>query len=217
MSKITNRYDGSPIALLGLVLTLVIALAIYGNFSPPVSSGVTLLSNTSGIKASGALTWSGDSRCGDMVNITDVNGVKASFYINISDVGGCTQVPAKAGVFSYVNITYGSNTSTWTAQNITIAINGNATLAATMVATNSSAGVTTVTYNTVGPGGNSVATTESSANASWGSSTLLGGADGNNVWNTGTTSLMNNTPTMTTLAYWIIPVIAILFIVRRAT
>lgn len=74
-----------------------------------------------------------------------------------------------------VTLAAGGNTSTFSASNLSSAINSNATLSAVLTATNSTAGAVLLTYGSVGTAGNTVATTETAANAAWGAATLTGG------------------------------------------
>lgn len=165
-----NRASSNPI-LIGIMLIIIgFATLFVGSYI-----GYALLDSTNslGDAATGTLTWSGNSNCGDWINVTNVAGTTANFYINVTG-GGCAAEPSG---YATVSIDSPYNTSTGTAANLTTAINANATINATMTAANPGAGVVTLTYNSVGDDANAVATTESSANATWSAATLTGGVD----------------------------------------
>lgn len=196
MSKANQKIRFKPppngtMGMLFLVVGSVMTLVVGGFFA---YIGLFLNANTAAVfdstltptASSGALTWSGNSYCGDWVNITVANGIPVSMYINVTGIN-CGVAPTWADVISLASP---ANTSTYTATNISTAINANGSLNPTLTATNPSAGVVTLTYNTIGTAGNGVATTESSVNASWASTSLTGGTEGSTAWASTKTNVM---------------------------
>lgn len=174
MKQTTGLYGAVSIVM---ALVMIVTLGGIGIFIADTTVTTTDLT-TANVSATGTLTWSGNSSCGDLVNITNAAGTKATFYINITG-GGCAVAPAQ---YATVTLASGSNTSVHTATNITTAINNNATINATMTASNSSTNVTTLTYASSGGAlGNTVITTETAANAAWSSGTLTGGKNMSNL------------------------------------
>jgi hypothetical protein len=161
----TLAQGGAISFFVGAMLAVIISLSVAW---PVMDSAI----NGGSDSASGTLTLTGNTSCGQYINVTNAANTKAPFYINIT-AGGCSAPPSGVAI---VTIPAASNTSTVSAANITTAMNANATISGTMTATNPSAGVVRLTYNIVGTPGNSVITTETLSNGAWGSGTLTGGS-----------------------------------------
>lgn len=174
---INNRKAFTGLLVAGILAVIVGAAMLYiGLFINATLSG-QFDSTLSPASATGSLTFSGNTSCGEYVNITTGASVLVPLYFNLSS--GCSAAP---GGVATVSLAAGGNTSTFSASNLSAAINGNATLSAILTASNSSAGVVLLTYDTTGTAGNAVATTETAANAAWGATTLTGGQAGNSAW-----------------------------------
>lgn len=159
-----------------MALILVVVIGAIGVFI----ADKTMTANNmqiSNVSASGNLTWSGNSSCGNMINVTNFSGNVAYFYVNITGIN-CVAVP---GGYAAISISSIYNSSVYTATNVTTAMNANVTVSNTMTASNSAASVTKLTYNSAGTGGNSVTLAESAVNASWDGTTLTGGLNMSNV------------------------------------
>ncbi len=129
---------------------------------------------TAGTTAAGTLTFSGNASCGEFINITTSAGTKITFEMNVTGDANCA---AKQTWTDDVVMALNHNSTNESATNLTAAINANATISAEMTATNPSAGVVVLTYNTVGDDYNTLATTETLAAGAWAASTLSGGVD----------------------------------------
>lgn len=127
---------------IGAMIATLIGLSVAW----PVMDGAI----NGGSGASATLTFSGNVTCNQLVNVTNGAGTKAVFEFNITS-GGCTA--ANTG-FATVTLGANQNTSTISATNLTTALNANATVSGTMTASNPSAGVVTLTYDTHGAAGN---------------------------------------------------------------
>lgn len=179
--------------IIGAIL-LVVGIFVTSTVSNAASVGITP------VAASGTLSWAGNSSCGNIVNVTNASGARASFYVNVTGAD-CAVAPAG---YAYINVSKNSNTSIITAQNTTIAFNANVTVNQEMVATNVTNG-TTLTYSTTGTGGNAVLTTETGTNSSWTSGTLTGGVNGNQIYS----SALSNADSNVSAAFTLLGVILI--------
>ncbi len=129
---------------------------------------------TAGTTAAGTLTFSGNASCGEFINITTSAGTKITFEMNVTGAAECA---AKQTWTDDVVMALNHNSTNESAENLTAAINANATISAEMAATNPSAGVVVLTYNTVGDDYNTLATIETLAAGAWAAATLTGGVD----------------------------------------
>lgn len=168
--KDTSAQGGAIPFFIGAMLAVIIALSVAW----PVMDSAIYDGESA---ASGSLTLTGNTSCGERVNVTSTSGILVPMIVNITE--GCPQVPYGS---LNISIGLGGNGTAFSATNISGTINANSTLSAEMAATNSSSGVVTLTYNTIGTPGNAVLTTETLANASWTGTSLLGGAY-NNIHN----------------------------------
>lgn len=174
-----------------LALVLITVVGGVGLFISDTVYDTSASTVTSAAVASrGTLTLTGNTTCGELVNVTNVAGSKAVFVFNQTGAG-CAAV---LGAYDDVVVPNMGNTSTISATNLTTAINNNATINATMTATNPSAGVVLITYTTAGTVGNTVATVETLTNGAWDAATLTGGlaitalgAMQNNIYGSGQT------------------------------
>lgn len=172
--------------------------------APTAGPAHLLLANMESIAATGTLTFTGSVSDGEKVTIGsrvyefDTNSSVTAGNVAVNVSGGAT---APAAVTALVT-----------------AITGDAS--ATVTAVDGAGDTVVVTAKTKGSAANTTATTETCANASWGSATLTGGVDGitaadiaGGVWispwqdvsqaidqNSGTISWENNLPTGTSLA-----------------
>ena len=160
------KAQGNAISwFIGVAVAVIIALSVAW----PVIDGAIY----GGAGAYSTLTLSGNVSCNQLVNITNGAGTKAIFEYNITS-GGCTA--ANTG-YATITLAANQNTSTIAATNLTTGLNNNATVSGTMTATNPSAGVVKLTYNTRGQVGNNagIILSETLAAGSWGIATLSNG------------------------------------------
>lgn len=170
------------------VLVLIVAFTIIPIVGSEMDKSVTVPGDA---YASGTLTISGNVTCGQLVNLTDRNGVVTYFEFNITNEPSCA---AKNAAYDDVVLARFENTSTIAATNLTAEINTNATTSAAFTAT-SSLGVVTLTSDVIGRVGN-LAVSENLANGAWSAATLTGGQDGSN-WNSS-----HNTNITTAVDFW---------------
>ena len=76
--KQNKGLDGAVGVVMALVTIVVIG--VIGTFIADTTVTETDLT-TSNVSATGALTWSGNSICSDMVNITNLAGVKVTWRL----------------------------------------------------------------------------------------------------------------------------------------
>ncbi len=158
-----------------LALMMVVIVGAIGIFIADTTLDATDVQETA-VAATGTLTFSGNASCGELVNITTAAGTLVTFELNITtpDAGICA---VKHPWTAAVTMAVGHNTSTEAAANLTTAINTNATINASMTATNPSAGVVLLTHDTAGTTGNDVLTAETAAAGAWAAATLTGGLE----------------------------------------
>ena len=198
--------------LLVLPIMIIVSLLVISSLGTVLPSSITSHEQaTTGIAASGTLTFSGNVSCNEIVNITNAAGNTAVFRFNISQISAVNEGYCGATIPEYatVNINQMWNTSGAAAQNLTTAINNNATISGTMTAT-VSGNIVTLKYNTVGLTGNKVATSKQVANALWSGSTLTKGEYQALTWDSGTRNTMTAAPTFLTMDYLFVYVIVLL-------
>lgn len=164
INKGTLAQGGVIPFFIGAMIATLIALSVVW----PVMDGAI----NGGAGAYATLTFSGNATCNQLVNVTNGAGAKAVFEFNITD-GGC--VAANTGKAT-VTLGHYHNSTSESATNLTTALNANATVSGTMTATNPSAGVVTLTYDTRGAAGDlaGVVLAEGVA-GTWSDTTLSGG------------------------------------------
>lgn len=147
---------GAIIGVVGALVVLIVYFSIIPLLGDRIDQAADITEND---YATGTLTFSGNVTDGELVNIstqtlefdTEGNTTSGHIVVAVGDI-----LPATATV------------------NLTAAVNGNATLAALVTAVSSSTTVA-LTADAAGTAGNSIATTETCANATFGAATLTGG------------------------------------------
>lgn len=147
--------------VLAVAIGLIVLAAIF-SLAPiigdKIDSSIELQQDTA---ATGTLTFSGNTTDGDNVNIsTD----RYEFDIEGNITAGNIRV----------DVSSGNNNSSQSAALITAEITANDTVG---VGAGVSGSVVTLTADTVGSAGNSIATIENCSNAAYGAATLTGGTD----------------------------------------
>lgn len=153
-----------------MVLSVTLIVVLYGIvpvIGYQIESAITLPTDTQAVNR---LVFSGNVTTGELVNIT-AEGVVYAFEFNTTGTG--TSDP----VFINVDVSSAANTSILASGELTDAINGNATLAALITAVNTT-NQTTVTAVAAGETANGYTTTETCANAAWGTATFECGVTG---------------------------------------
>lgn len=178
---------------LSMITIGILSLVVIYTIIPVVGSQLDIAITIPGNEyARSTLTLSGNVSCAELVNVTNNAGAKAVFAFNIT-TGGC---PTTIPEYATVAVPALWNTSTIAAINLTTALNANATISGTMTATNPSAGVVKLTYNTIGVSGNGGTLAEGLTNGAWSSTQLVGGAAGSQ-WNSTT-----NPKIPTAVSFW---------------
>lgn len=170
-----KRAIGDPTeALIGIVLVAVVLVVLF-EVIPVIGYNTQDSSNIpDGATASGTLIFTGNASCGQLVNVTNRAGAVAVFRFNVTgEVLSCDGLTIPE--YTMVNMPRYWNTSTVAAENLTTALNANATISGTMTVTNPSAGNVLIRYNSRGPGGNEVQISETITNMAWGTTNLSGG------------------------------------------
>ena len=163
-----NRAQGGAVAFfIGAMIATIIGLSVAW----PVMDSA--LNNGNGAFAT--FTLSGNVTCGELVNVTNGAGTQAIFEFNVTNAGA--SCAAKNAAYDDVVLALNQNSSTIAATNFTAALNANSTVSGTMTASNPSAGVVWLEYNTHGAAGDNagVVLSEAVTNGVWSATTLSGG------------------------------------------
>ncbi len=163
--KGTKAQGGAIPFFIGAMLAVIIALAVAW---PVMDSAIY-----GGGGATSTLTFSGNASCGELINITTSAGTKVTFEMNVTGAANCA---ANYGGYDDVVMALNTNDSTRAAANLTTSINANASIT-DMTATNPSAGVVVLTFDTHGAAGDNagVVLAEGAAAGAWSGTTLSGG------------------------------------------
>ena len=167
--KGTRAQGGAVSFFIGAMIAVVLGLSVAW---PVMDSAIN-----SGSGAYATLTLTGNSSCGQLINVTNAAGTKVTFQLNITGVNqGYCALPLTTP-YDVVQIKENWNTSTVTALNLTTNMNANASISGTMTAVSGGAGKIVLQYNTHGSAGNlaGVVLAETLANGAWSGTTLSGG------------------------------------------
>lgn len=175
-SLIENKKGNAAIIITGIFVAIVgFAMLVLGNylyFAIASSADAGKLIAVPGTRASGSLTFSGNTTTNELVNIT--NGVAIyRFEFNASYMG-----PSACNTNNCIIVNVNNtNTSIISATNLTNAINNNASVAAFLTASNSVTNVTRLTYISRGTVGNAITISTNGLNITTSGSTLSNGVN----------------------------------------
>jgi hypothetical protein len=189
---------GAILGVVGVLVVLIVYFSIIPLLGDRIDQAADIRQNDC---ATGALTFSGNVSDTETVIIggvtfefdTEGNTTAGNVAVAVADV-----LPATATV------------------NLSAAVNGNATTAALVTSTPTSTTVT-LTADAAGTAGNSIATTETCANATFGASTLTGGETASEWASDGITTsadLWEDNGSMIAVAMIIVVVSVILLVLR---
>lgn len=176
IKSLVKNERGNVNVILVAIFTVVIGFGLLtiGNYlywAVATQADSSNLIASRGAYATGNISFNGNVSNGELFNITSGTAVyRFEFNTSVASPSICLTTNC-----IIVNV-YNTNTSVASAVNLTAAINGNASVAAIVTATDST-NVTGLTYVSRGTAGNSVALSDNGALFNVSGATLLGGLE----------------------------------------
>ena len=195
---------GAIIGVVGALVVLIVYFSVIPLLGDRIDSAADITGND---YATGTLTFTGNVSDGELVNISTQT---LEFDTNLT----ASEVTAGHIEVDIANVLPATATA-----NLSVAINGNGTLAALVTSTSTSTTVA-LTADATGTAGNSIATTENCANATFGAGATLTGGTTASEWAsddiTTASDLWEDNGSMIAVAMIIVIVGVILLVLRGA-